>query len=884
MNVHFYMLTCLQVSSTSTEIVKLSLESSSSSTETTTTSSESIFQEVFFSIITSIKTVDSSTIALSKKLSAQYIEQRNWSAAVHVIKATLERTWSSFLSSSINKVTLTSTFTQESIELVERLALCYTELKQYDQVEDTYKRLFQAVLITEKIDAAVFEKARTLLITFYDKHGYVDNAISVYQEILVVYRARLGLTHELTIKTLYILADRCRRHPRNHPYWIEYYLQIISSLNKDTDVCHKDALDAIVVVTTTYWEDRRYAEAVTVYRVLWNTFIRKTAEYKYFKDEKFVQELYERYYQCLEETKFSYDTLYQVTKEYHEKVTATFSAESSIVVEATLSLAQVSQKSEEHAFQAISLYEQLAQSSKTTTTKTTDIKQQLSYLYVKQLNSKSSSSIKKETIQRAITIQEEQYSESISKFGYTHESSLTYLKELSVLYHREQKTDVVVKKLTTAVTEIIKKETSSEKMIESAATIAASFYACEQTQTAYSLIQELHNQICAKDVRAVSKWGFDLTQTSRQSLAFLASLQYSLRKDQSITFAEIFADITMEYIYFEQFRQTLTKGQSMTNVILAAAPLRWFLRRNDQKEMITIVEDRITELFTKVDAKNLNLLSKESPRIFIVGILDHLGNGRNKNFVRSVILASNESVLRLTKAKRFNEAYDIANIGFLYANKNDGYSGPKAIGLGFKLASLLVGRDGEKSPDPALRKKMLELSNSIVKKVLDICKARNINFAQVQLYELSQLSILLGEQQDYATLEVSTNHSLCYSCWIMLIFLHSGSSQPSGTPATPNAPGPPPSSSTWAAASFAPAGSPANTSKRSGCAKTSRTTCDVPTAPALPLQSKPTSSSPSCTPAPRNRTRRRHRLINLRPSLKNTSRKHWACMKIYFVC
>jgi hypothetical protein len=745
-----------QLAETSTELVKQSLNSSGSVTETTTTVSESVFQDVFFSIIQSSKTVDASTIALAKKLTAQYMEKKNYTAAINVITATLQRTWASFLASSIHDVTMTSTFTQESIELVERLAECYLQTRQLEKVEDTYSRLFRAVLLAEKVDKTVFERSRTILINFYDKYGYSDKAISIYQEILVSYRAKLGPSHELTIQTLYTLGQRCHKHPRNHPYWIDYYLQIITSLNKDSDVCHPTALDAITVVTTTYWEDRRYAEAVSIYRVLWKTFTTKTKEHKIFSDVKFVQTLYERYYQCLEETKASWAELYQVTNEYRQTATAVFGAESTVAVEATLSLAQIAQRSEAHASEAIALYEDVNNRSKTVTTRTTssDINQALSSLYVKQLQSSSSSNMKAETVQRALTMSESQLQKSTSAYGYSHESSLNSLRELAMLYSRQQKTDVAVKKLSTAVSEIISKETSSQKQIESAASIASTFRTIEQTKTAHSLVQELHRQICAKDTRYASKWSFDLTKSSRSSLAFLAALQYHIRSDLNQTFAEIMSDLTLEYIYFENFHQTLRDNESLTNILLAAAPLRWFLRRNDQQEMITVVEDQAVGLFVKRDAQDLNTQSKESPRIFIIAILDHLGSGRNKNFNRTVILAVNDSVSKLTKAKKFPEAYDIAHLGFLYASKHDGYNGPRAISLGFKLASLLVGRTSdEKCPEPALRKKMLELSNRIVKRILDICKKLSINFAQIQLYELSHLSVLLGEQQDYETLE-----------------------------------------------------------------------------------------------------------------------------------
>lgn len=867
-----------EVSETSTELVRQSLASSSSSSETTTTVSESVYKDVFFSIIQSSKTVDSSTIALAKKLSAKYMEERNFSQAISVIQATLQRTWSTFLSSSIHNVTLTSTFTHESVELVERLAECYLQLKQMERVEDTYSRFFRAALVTEKVDKAVFEKARNLLISFYDKHGYQDNAISVYQDILVTYRTRFGPTHELTIQTLYILARRCQQNQRNHPYWIEYYLQIITSLNKDSDVCHKDALDAIIVVTTTYWQDRRYAEAVTIYRTLWNTFVRQTKQHKIFVEEKFAQTLYERYYQCLEETKANFETLYQVAKEYRETAIATFGAQSSIAVEATLALAQVSQRSEEHLSQAISLYEEASKSTKTTTTTTrsNEMKQALSSLYVRQMKSQSSSSYKAEHVERALSMTQEQLTESTSKHGYSHESSLSHVRELATLYQRQQKSDLAVKTLTTAASQIISKETSSQKQVESAASIAASFHACQQTTVAHSLVQELHRQICAKDTRYSSKWSFDLTKTGRTSLAFLASLQYNLRKDLNITFAEIMASLTMEYIYFEQFRNTLQNNESLTNILLAGAPLRFFLRHNGQDEMITVVEDQAVSLFEKRDAQDLQTLSRETPRIFIVGILDHLGSGRNKDFNRSVINASNDSVAKLTKAKKFPEAYDIANLGFLYASKHDGYNGPRSIGLGFKLASLLVGRDSEKATDAALRKKMLDLSNKIVRKILDICKNLKINFAQIQLFELSHLSVLLGEQHDYETLEVSLLGSLtCY----YTNSLNSGSLLPSGTPATPNAHGPQKSYSTSAAASSAPATSPARPSKPFASPKISHTICAAPMALERPSRSRPTSCSHNYTQAWARHTSPRLLLRRLARWRRSTSRRPSSCMR-----
>jgi len=139
------------------------------------------------------KAIESTTMTLAKRLSTKYMEQKKWSETTSIIRSTLQRTWSSFLSASVHDVTLTSTFLQESIELVERLAECYLEQRQIEKVEDVYLRLFRAVLVSKQSDNTLLDKVKWLLINFYDKHGYSDRAISIFQDVLVVYRRPTAL-------------------------------------------------------------------------------------------------------------------------------------------------------------------------------------------------------------------------------------------------------------------------------------------------------------------------------------------------------------------------------------------------------------------------------------------------------------------------------------------------------------------------------------------------------------------------------------------------------------------------------------------------------------------------------------------------------------------
>ncbi|KAK3076558.1 hypothetical protein LTS18_012683, partial [Coniosporium uncinatum] len=174
-----------EIAITSIEVVKHSLASSGTTDETNTVS-ESSFQEIFRSMIMNkSKAIDSTTISLAKKLTEQYMEQKKWTEAVTVIESTLHRTWTSFLSASVHDVTLTSTFLQESIELIEHLAECCMQQRLFEKVENIYVRLFRAALSSPEKDRKLLDAAKAYLISFYDKNGYPDRAIGILQDLLV---------------------------------------------------------------------------------------------------------------------------------------------------------------------------------------------------------------------------------------------------------------------------------------------------------------------------------------------------------------------------------------------------------------------------------------------------------------------------------------------------------------------------------------------------------------------------------------------------------------------------------------------------------------------------------------------------------------------------
>ncbi|KAF2771716.1 hypothetical protein EJ03DRAFT_289185 [Teratosphaeria nubilosa] len=747
-----------EIDVTSTQTLQ-SAAASASSSEQTSRVSEASTRSAFYSRLSDTsKSLDQHTLTLAVQLTSQYMVQRNYEEAVAIIESTIRRTWSSFFATSLHHVTMSATYLEQFLHLVEQLAECYRQQRLFEKVEDVYLRLFYAALSSSQQHKDLLIKAKTNLIAYYDKYGYPDKSIAILQELVAVYRKAYGSTHDLTIDTLHELGSRCRSHARTHPYWIDYYQQISTSLNKDASVCHERSLEATTLVAQLSRMEHRYNEAQTAFAILWNTYIHqdKAKQIKQFSDAHFVQQLFDHYYQSLEATQATWETLYQLSKQHRETSQAVFGAQSEIAFAATMALARITQMSETHTEEAISYFEAASASrsasskSASSSAESRELRQAVTTLYKRRITSQAS--VSSETIQKAAAMYQEQLVESRNAYGYHNESTLNSLHEFAQLQCRAQKSEVALRELQTTIVEINTKTTSSEAMLESAQSIVRTFQACGLTQQCHELAQELHFQLIAKEKRKSSQWSFDLTGASSASLVFLAALEYGNRKDLSLTFSQILSDLVVERVYYENFQKVMKARSRLDKILIAAAPLRWFLIQRDQTVLVQSLEQQAVQLFIHRDTADLQLLSKDSPRIFIISILDHLKARRNADFIRAVIIAANRTVAKLIEQNKFAEAHDVSYVAFIYAQHHKGYHGPRQISRGFELASYLDGRGENRCPDPGLRKKLLELSNHIVREILKICGEQNINVARIALPELNELIALLGEQSDYETL------------------------------------------------------------------------------------------------------------------------------------
>ena len=694
------------------------------------------------------KPVDAKLMAIARQLTVQYMDRSMPSEAIEIIRLTLHRTWRSFLTASTSEVEMTSTFQKESVELVEFMAQCYSHQWQWDNVERTLTQLWHAVIGAEKVDFTLIQKIQTLLLNHYDRHNMPEKAITVLQQALTARKRVLGPAHDETVRTLYELGNRSKRGPA-----LDYFQQIVTYLNKDSDTCHPRAIEATIYVASTYWEDGRYSDALSTYTVLWNTFIQKPKDHPQFTKSEFVEQLYERYVQCLQYTGARSETIYKVTTQYRTTCITLFGMQSSVTTNATLSLARICYSSEKHASEALTLYQEASKHSSTSVEKSSEIKHAVRVLHTRQITSASSTSASSETVEQARVRSTEQYESSVSQFGYSHSTTLTQLQELAMLYYKQNKTEAATKELTKATTEVITKETSSTKLIEAAESIVQAFYASKTVEYCKRMVAELHRQIVWKATSQSSGFGFNLTKYGRSVLPFLAAVYLRLSSDAKSSFAQIMAELTMEMFYVEDYQRLKAQG-SLADILKTASRLRVFLFKINKKDQVAVLDNDVAAIFVARDGGKIKFQSQSSARIFMTAIMEHLGVHKTAKFLKAVVVASNQTVDRLMGEQKYVEAYDVGHCAFKFAGENGGYHGPKGISYGFNLASDLAAVGFKPSPDAGLRKQMLHLAEDIAIKVLAVCKEQDINFAQLQLRELDRLVVLLGAVEDYETLEV----------------------------------------------------------------------------------------------------------------------------------
>ena len=350
-------ITATTMTTSTTSATSTTKSTSTATTVSTTTTSETVIKEIFESIM-SRSTVTTETITVCKSMISSHMKLEQWSLAIEVIERSLTLIWKAAISGG-GTCALPKDFSSEAIDIAINLAVCHYRSHHFHEAEEIYMRIYHACRNSCHIHDERLTRSSTVLIAFYEDHQHWHKIIAIYQDLLVEYRKHLGPSHNLTIKTLYLLGSLCSQHGHGHAH--EYYEEIVAVLNGNKNVCHHGATEAMIILCRIYYEEGHWHKLKSTCAILWETWIHHHHEHKFEVD--FIEVLYIRYRYVLEHHfHCEYEVLRNITLVYRDTCIKVFGASVSITIKALMEFAEICMRSEKYIHEAITIYEEVCTS------------------------------------------------------------------------------------------------------------------------------------------------------------------------------------------------------------------------------------------------------------------------------------------------------------------------------------------------------------------------------------------------------------------------------------------------------------------------------------------------------------------------------------------
>ncbi|KAI8935152.1 hypothetical protein NX059_007745 [Plenodomus lindquistii] len=741
---------CITIVRTLAETITRSISHTKTitSSETTTEKSETsiiskeekTLTEIFESCMESTE-ITSTTISVCQALCSSYMFEERYEEACTIYSRVIKKVWASIEESTtiIDITEITESFTEEVFELAFSLAVCHFKMLRVDIAETIYMNLFRLLICTRYIENKHFLLTKIKIVLEFFKTIYkYEYVLEIYRELFVWMPICFGKTHSETILILIEFARICFRMS----LWEEastacYY--IYSCFHISHGCLHYDGFEAAYLLCKIYEIQGKLELAYEVYGYLWRTFVRFGSEYSL--DIKIIEKIYLRYMYLLEHHHHcEHHVLLRISKEYYESCVSFYGHHHEITIKATLSYAHHCEHYEEHRETSISLYESVIKYCKETKT---EFSKKTLYTCNTRVAKMYSSSTKE--IHKAVSIYKEQY-EMCKKTERTSTETITALHSLVSTYKKQETKESIstaTSTLKSSCMEIFQHESRSEKLIESAQSIAKIYKECKFTEHAETLISEMHSKVVEEIRTSVTS----STKFEQKSYIFLASFQEAF--SESSSFTSVMSELREEVMMYESYLQCTKKSTDYRSIIKSGCDLYFHLeKKTSRRSEFVKIEKELTAHFYKY--LNFTGTVREGVMSFFFQL--YLKQISQTHYEQEVVRRATETVLKFTKTAKFGEAYDLVLLIDKFIHLHGGYTSSVYIHTAFDLCRYLVGVGTNKCSDSKLYTTMLDLSRTILQEAIE-----SLDKTDIQLPSLHQLLIdlvtILSSQKKYKDLE-----------------------------------------------------------------------------------------------------------------------------------
>ena len=331
-------------------------------------------------------------------------------------------------------------------------------------------------------------------------------------------------------------------------------------------------------------------------------------------------------------------------------------------------------------------------------------------------------------ITKAVSIFKEQY-ESYSKMERTSKETLTALHSLITTYKKQETNESISTATTTlksSTMNIFQHESRSEKLMESARSIASIYKECNFSEHAETLITEMRSKIVEEIRSSVTS----STMSKSNSYVFLATFQESIAESSS--FALVMSELRSEVLMYTSYFQSTKKQNDYRSIIKSGCSLYFHLleRKSTRHAEFVKIQAELTEYFRKY--LNFARTVQETTMHYFLQL--YLKQVNKAHLEHEVVRQATDTVLKFTKTAKFTEAYDLVLLIDRFIHLHGGFKSEFYIRTGFNVSRYLVGIDTNKCADEKLYASMTELSRTILQEAL-----AGLDNVYIELHELQHL-------------------------------------------------------------------------------------------------------------------------------------------------
>jgi hypothetical protein len=707
---------------------------------TIVSSEEKTLTEIFESCMESTE-ITSTTISVCQALCSSYMYEERYEEACTIYSRVVCKIWASLETTVCVDVSeFVELLTEEILELAFSLAVCHFKMLRVDIAETIYLNLFRALVCVRHIENKDFLLARMKVILEFFKITYkYERVIEIYRELFVWVPIAFGKTHKETILVLMEFARICFRMSLYEEAATACFY-VYSCFRIAHGCLHFDGFEAAILLCQIYEVQCKWELAYEVYGYLWRTFVRFGSEYTL--DVKIVQKIFTRYMFILEHHHHvEFITLLQIAREYYESCISFYGHHHEITIKATLHYAHVCEAREEHRETSISLYEQVIKYCKETHT-------EFSKTTLHTCNTRVARMYASDTkhITKAVSIFKEQY-ESYSKTERTSTETLTALHSLVTTYKKQETKESIstaTSTLKSSVLDIFHHESRSEKLIESARSIASIYKECNFSEHAGTVITEMRSKV----VEEIRTSVISSSTVKSNSYVFLATFQESI--SESSSFTSVMSELRAEVLMYSSYFQSTKKQTDCRSIIKSGCSLYFHLleRKTSRHAEFVKIEKELTDYFRKY--LNFTRTVQETTLHYFFQL--YLKQINKTHAEHEVVRQATETVLRFTKTAKFTEAYDLVLLIDRFIHVHGGFKSEFYIRTGFNVSRYLVGIGTNKCGDGKLYTSMVELSRTILQEALAGLDDVDIELHELQ-HLLTDLISTLSQQKRYQDLE-----------------------------------------------------------------------------------------------------------------------------------